>query len=151
MNPAHSQATASVRFDWALTGAIAISDAAEVAVLVDVLSFTTAVTVAVEAGTLVLPWRWAERAAAEPYARQHDAVLAVGRSHITPGQVSLSPASMRRTELPAPLVFPPTDRLSPPMSWPTGLLPAWRHPCATLMPSPTGSALATHRGPWASQ
>ena len=60
-------------------------------VVVDVLSFTTTLTVAVERGIVVYPFRWKdERATA--YAEERDAVLAVGRSQ--PG-VSLSPASVR--------------------------------------------------------
>ena len=46
--------------------------------MVDVLSFTTTLSVAVERGITVLPFRWKdERAAA--YAAERDATLAVGR------------------------------------------------------------------------
>ncbi len=61
--------------------------------VVDVLSFTTTLTVAVERGIAVYPYRWKdERATA--YAGERDAVLAVGRS-VRAG-VSLSPASVRQ-------------------------------------------------------
>jgi 2-phosphosulfolactate phosphatase len=43
------------RFDWAVDGLRALAPAAEVVVLVDVLRFTTAVTVAVEHGVVVQP------------------------------------------------------------------------------------------------
>jgi len=63
---------------------------------VDVLSFTTTLTVAVERGIAVLPFRWKdERAAA--YAVEHDATLAVGRLEARTsdtGAVSLSPADL---------------------------------------------------------
>ncbi len=43
------------RFDWGLDGLCALAPAADVVVLVDVLRFTTAVTVAVERGVVVTP------------------------------------------------------------------------------------------------
>ena len=46
--------------------------------MVDVLSFTTTLTVAVERGMTVLPFAWKDARAAE-YAAERDAVLAVGR------------------------------------------------------------------------
>jgi 2-phosphosulfolactate phosphatase len=102
-DPAHRQAAYDVRFDWGPTGAAAI--AAPVTVVVDVLSFTTTLTVAVDRGMTVYPFRWRdERAAA--YAEERDAVLATGRSRRE--GVSLSPASVRaavgveRLVLPSP-------------------------------------------------
>jgi len=71
-----------------------------------VLSFTTAVTVAVEAGIRVYPYRWRDNTAAEFAARNH-AVLAVGRSAVnatTPW--SLSPAALRRAPFTPRLVLP---------------------------------------------
>lgn len=71
--------------------------------IVDVLSFTTTLTVAVDAGIEVLPFRWKdERAAA--YAAERDAVLATGRSRRD--GVSLSPASVRAATGVARLVLP---------------------------------------------
>jgi len=93
------------RLDWGLAGATAIAAGADVAVVVDVLSFTTALTVAGDAGVAVLPFRWNDARAVE-HAREHDAVLAVGRSQAGPGQLSLSPASLRHGPLPARLVLP---------------------------------------------
>ena len=67
-----------MRFDWGPTGAAAIAEGADIAVVVDVLSFTTTLCVAVERGMTVLPYRWKdERAAA--YAEERAATLAVGR------------------------------------------------------------------------
>ena len=102
MNPAHRQLAHAVRFDWGPTGAAAIAEGADVAVVVDVLSFTTTLCVAVERGMTVLPYRWNdERAPA--YAEERAAALAVGRfearSLADRGgvAVSLSPAAMART------------------------------------------------------
>ena len=55
---AHAQAAYPVRFEWGPTGADAIADGAACAVVVDVLSFTTTVTVAVERGIAVHPFAW---------------------------------------------------------------------------------------------
>lgn len=89
MNPAHRQRSHRVRFDWGPTGASAIADGADVAVVVDVLSFTTTVCVGLERGITVLPYRWKdERAAA--YAEDRAAVLATDRRR------GLSPAAMAR-------------------------------------------------------
>lgn len=85
-----------VRFDWGLRGARECGPGSTVVAVVNVLSFTTAVSVATERGIEVLPYRWRDETAAE-YARRHDAVLAVGRSEAGPGAVSLSPPTLRET------------------------------------------------------
>jgi len=93
--PGHDQGSYRVRCEWGPVGASAVVAPGDVAVVVDVLSFTTTTTLAVAGGVRVLPFAWRdERAAA--HARTHDAVLAVGRSvaRETPGAVSLSPASV---------------------------------------------------------
>jgi 2-phosphosulfolactate phosphatase len=99
VDPAHRQLAHRVRFDWGPTGGSAIAEDAELAVVVDVLSFTTTLCVAVERGMTVLPYRWKdERAAA--YAEERGATLAVGRLEArqlpTGSGVSLSPAAMAR-------------------------------------------------------
>ena len=113
-DPAHTQRTHPVRLEWGPTGAAAVAAGADVAVVVDVLSFTTTLTVALDRGMSVLPFRWRdERAAA--YAAEHDAVLAVGRHEARRDgagpagpAVSLSPAAMaavtgvERVVLPSP-------------------------------------------------
>ena len=58
MNPAHQQCPYSVRFEWGITGASALALDADVSVVVDVLSFTTTLSVAVEQGIEVFPYRW---------------------------------------------------------------------------------------------
>jgi 2-phosphosulfolactate phosphatase len=66
-----------------------------VAVVVDVLSFTTAVSVAVDGGMTVWPYRWKDDSAPE-FARGHDAVLATGRrAAAAQGGMSLSPKSIQ--------------------------------------------------------
>lgn len=96
-----------VRFDWGSTGAKVAQ--ADVSIIVDVLSFSTSVTIAVERGMRVFPFRWRGESA-EEYAAQHDAVLSVGRLEATSdGPVtapSLSPTSLLSCEAMPRLVLP---------------------------------------------
>ncbi|CAM2887626.1 2-phosphosulfolactate phosphatase [Prescottella defluvii] len=105
MNSAHRQGDWAVRFDWGPSGASAIGQDAGVAVVVDVLSFTTTLSVAVDLGVEVLPYRWRDDSATA-YAAQHRAVLAVGRSDAAAGAVSLSPGTVRRARGLTRLVLP---------------------------------------------
>lgn len=113
MDRGHRQADARLRFDWGPYGAGAIAGDADVAIVVDVLSFTTSLSVALDAGTTVLPYRWRDETAAG-YAREHDAVLAVERRQARVGEISLSPYTIRAAS--------PVERL--------------------VLPSPNGSTLA---------
>ncbi len=113
MNSVLHQAPHGVRFDWGATGGRAIAAGADVAVVVDVLSFSTTLSVAADLGVVVLPYPW-EAEDAPTYAAQHRATLAVGRGVAQPGQVSISPASVRTAD--------PVERL--------------------VLPSPNGSAIS---------
>ncbi|WP_415974551.1 2-phosphosulfolactate phosphatase [Rhodococcus sp. 077-4] len=104
-DPGQSQSAFGLRFDWGLRGADAIIDGADIAVVVDVLSFTTTLTVAVDAGIDVIPSRWRDDRATH-LAEQFDAVLAVGRSEASAGRISLCPATVRAAPAPARLVLP---------------------------------------------
>ncbi|WP_154795554.1 2-phosphosulfolactate phosphatase [Occultella kanbiaonis] len=92
----HTQAGARVRFEWGRAGAALIRPG-EIAVVVDVLSFSTAVSVAADRGITVLPYPWARADAAE-YALRHDAELAVHRDEAGPGRITLAPGSLRSAE-----------------------------------------------------
>lgn len=90
--------------------------------VVDVLSFSTAVSVACDAGVETFPFRWRDNRAAE-FASAHGAQLAAGRRE---GGLSLSPASIRawlsgRSQPGAPESGPLSDRL--------------------VLPSPNGSSI----------
>lgn len=113
-----TQAGYRIRCDWGPVGADTVGVGASVVAVVDVLSFTTALTVAADRGVEVFPYRRRdERAAA--FAARHAAVLAAGRSSTGPGQpVSLSPATIRAA--------PSLERL--------------------VLPSPNGSTIARRLG-----
>lgn len=88
-----------MRLEWGPTGARELTTYAAgrgdvVAVVVDVLSFTTCVSVAVDAGRTVHPYRWNDGTAIT-FAEERGAVLARPRRQAGPGEVSLSPASFR--------------------------------------------------------
>lgn len=99
---AHRQLPFTVRFEWGLDGAMAVAPGAELAVVVDVLCFTTCVSVAVDRGAEVLPYHWKDSTAAD-FAAEQEAVLA-GRRGGT--GVSLSPASMRHAQVLDRVVLP---------------------------------------------
>jgi len=90
----YRQDTADIRFDWGTIGAAAIAPGADVMVVVDVLSFTTTLSVAVDSGVEVFPYRFRDASAAT-FAASKSAVLAVGRSERFDDEVSLSPLSVR--------------------------------------------------------
>jgi 2-phosphosulfolactate phosphatase len=101
-----SQPGAGARLDWGSTGAAELSRACAVLVVVDVLSFSTAVDVAVARSTRVHPFPWAGEDAAG-YAERIGGVVAVGRSKVTPDRPwSLSPAALRRAPAVPDLVLP---------------------------------------------
>lgn len=105
--PGHDQSSYPLRVEWGPTGAEAVP--ADYAVVVDVLSFTTTLSVAIERGIEVFPYRWRDSRAAE-HAMRHGATLAVGRFEAPsrPGarHVSLSPASLLEVEGVERLVLP---------------------------------------------
>lgn len=112
----YGQRAYGVRLDWGPVGAQAAR--ADIAVVVDVLSFSTSVCIAVERGMRVHPYPWKDLRAAS-FARDHDAVLAVGRLEAT-----------REGAVPAPSLSP------------AGLLACEPVP-RLVLPSPNGSTIAT--------
>ena len=108
------QRSASVRFEWGPAGASALSEEDGCLIIVDVLSFTTAVSVVTGRGTAVIPYPMGQPGV-EAFAAQHDADIAVGRREVTAERPwSLSPAALA--------LAPPSARL--------------------VLPSPNGSALS---------
>jgi 2-phosphosulfolactate phosphatase len=89
----------NVRFEWGEQGARALARSSDVLVIVDVLSFSTAVDVAVSRGAAVLPFASRDLVAAAEYAEQQHAILAGRRGE----GFSLSPVSL--------LDLPPGSRL----------------------------------------
>ncbi len=111
----YDQSGCDARFEWGVEGIRRLAPLSDVVVIVDVLSFSTCVDVAVAHGATVFPYRWRD-ASAEAFARENGAMLAVSRGETTAERpYSLSPASL--------------DTLSP--------------GTRLVLPSPNGSTLAT--------
>jgi 2-phosphosulfolactate phosphatase len=100
------QGTAAVRFEWGPTGAKMLSEKDGCLVVIDVLSFTTAVTVAARRGIAVLPYRLSDPGA-EAFAAAHGAELAVRRRDASKDHPwSLSPAALAGAPFTPRLVLP---------------------------------------------
>ncbi|GAA3743654.1 hypothetical protein GCM10022225_29030 [Plantactinospora mayteni] len=101
----YAQPGTGARLDWGLAGAAELSRVCAVLVVVDVLSFTTSVEVAVARGMRVHPFPWGAQAA--EYATRVGAVAAVGRRAVTPDHPwSLSPAALHTAPVVPELVLP---------------------------------------------
>jgi 2-phosphosulfolactate phosphatase len=95
-----------LRFEWGPDGLHRLGPAAGAIVIVDVLRFTTAVSVAVGRGAEVLPYPHAGDDA-ETYAAQHNALLADGRrASRGGGGWSLSPTDLAKLPAGVRLVLP---------------------------------------------
>jgi 2-phosphosulfolactate phosphatase len=95
------QSEFEIRCEWGPRGLREVAARAEVVVIVDVLTFTTAVEVATARGAAVFPFPWMRPAAAH-YAASIGAVAAARR-----GQgYSLSPVSLREIPAGCKLVLP---------------------------------------------
>ena len=101
------QAKYQVRFDWGSAGAERILPGAHVVVVVDVLSFTTAVVAAAERGVPVAPWPAGDAVGAAALAERLGGVVAGRRGEAGP---TLSPTSFTGAEavdeLDGPVVIP---------------------------------------------
>lgn len=96
-----------IHCEWGLAGIEALRDQVAVLVIVDVLSFSTAVDIALGRGAEVVPLAYGDEAAAKRRAEETGA-LVVGPRKANGGQFSLSPASLmglpsgQRIVLPSP-------------------------------------------------
>lgn len=90
------------RCDWGLEGLEALACDSSVVIVVDVLRFTSAVCCALEAGGVVLPYRWNDASAAA-YTTEHNAALAGQREDAA---LSLSPTDLLTMPSGTRLVLP---------------------------------------------
>jgi 2-phosphosulfolactate phosphatase len=101
----HDQRAYRVRLVWGRRGARAAAARGDTLVVVDTLSFSTAVVTAVAHGATVWPCRDSTEGAA--LAARHDAELAVSRPEVpAKGRFSLSPATLAAVERGTRVVLP---------------------------------------------
>lgn len=92
-----------LRFGWGPNGLRRLAPDAAWVIIIDVLSFSTSVDVAVGRGAVVLPYRWHD-GSEQDYARGNDAVVAERSPQ--PGRLSLRPSSLVEIESGLRLVLP---------------------------------------------
>lgn len=96
----------SVRLAWGLDGALALAPSCDVLVVVDVITFSTSVSVAIDRGCTVHPTPW-EPDGAGQMAAELGAQLAVRRSQVDARHpYSLSPATLSRAPQGTAIVLP---------------------------------------------
>ena len=92
-----------IRCEWGEQGVAALSPISDAIIIVDVLSFSTSVEIAVGNGAVVFPYRWRDDRAVD-FATSMKAVLADSRR--TRGGYSLSPASLLNIQSGTRIVLP---------------------------------------------
>ncbi len=97
------QAPFDIRCEWGLPGIEQIADS-DIIILVDVLSFTTSVDIAVCRGATIYPYRWKDETAIT-YALDRGAEVASSRSRFA-GRFSLAPSSLLEVPSGLRLVLP---------------------------------------------
>jgi 2-phosphosulfolactate phosphatase len=112
-----NQKAFDIRCEWGIHGVAQLAPESDAVVIIDVLSFTTCVDIAVGNGATVYPYRWRD-ASALAYAQAQAAILASARGQGDTGY-SLSPTSL-------------------------GTLPAGTR---LVLPSPNGATLTLATGP----
>ncbi|MBS1618389.1 MAG: 2-phosphosulfolactate phosphatase [Bacteroidetes bacterium] len=94
----------SIRLEWGIKGIDLLAPVSDVIIIVDVLSFSTCVDVAVSRDAIIYPYEFYNDAAIA-FAAENKAILASKRSEQT-GVFSLSPASLQHLPLGSSLVLP---------------------------------------------
>ena len=122
--------------EWGVEGLLVLKPAADAIVIVDVLSFSTAVDIALSNGAAVLPYRWKDDSAKQ-FAAEKGAVLADGRR--AGGTYTLSPASLRSIPAGTVIVLPSPNGSTLALS--TGGVPAFTA-CLRNAPAVARQAMA---------
>jgi 2-phosphosulfolactate phosphatase len=113
------QQSYDIRCDWGLAGLTHLSPNSDAIVIIDVLSFSTCVDIAVANGATVYPYRWRDTSA-DVYAASRGAIAASRRQGTG---YSLSPASLRHIPPGTRLVLPSPNGST--LSLSTGAVPTF--------------------------
>lgn len=98
----YNQSEFNLRCEWGLEGVKQLAAISDVVVIVDVLSFSTCVEIAVSNGAIVYPYQWKDESA-RVYAKSLQAELAQKRES---NGYSLSPTSLKNIPANTKLVLP---------------------------------------------
>lgn len=98
-----NQSEFDLRCEWGQQGVIQLAPISDVVVIVDVLSFSTAVEIATNNGAIIFPYQWKDNSALD-YAKSIKAELATKRTSNT--GYSLSPQSLTNISPQTKLVLP---------------------------------------------
>lgn len=115
----YDQAEFDVRCEWGEKGVASLAPISDAVIIVDVMSFSTAVAVAVGRGARVYPYRWRDGSGAA-FARSVNAELAGPRGK---AKYSLSPVSLMSLPAGARLVLPSPNGAT--LSLSTGATPTF--------------------------
>ncbi len=99
----YEQAEFEIRCEWGLAAITNLAPSSDVVIIVDVLSFSTCVDIAVSRGAIVYPYRWRDNSS-EELAERVGAVIATSRR--SPTGYSLSPRSLLAIPAGTRLVLP---------------------------------------------
>jgi 2-phosphosulfolactate phosphatase len=102
--PYFDQEQFDVRCEWAMHAVQHLAPS-DIVIVVDILSFTTCVDVALGRGAIVFPYSWKDDTAAAAYAREHSAELAGHRGQADT-KYSLAPSSLVNASPGLRLVLP---------------------------------------------
>ena len=106
----YEQADFDIRCEWGREGIEKLSGISEVAIVVDVMSFSTCVDIAVNCGAVVFPYPWKD-SSAKKYAKFKNAKLADFNRQVAT-KFSLSPASLVNLAANTRLVLPSPNGLT---------------------------------------
>ncbi|MEL6459053.1 MAG: 2-phosphosulfolactate phosphatase [Cyanobacteria bacterium J06621_15] len=98
-----NQSEFDLRCEWGHQGVTQLAPISDVVVIVDVLSFSTAVEIATSNGAIIFPYQWKD-SSANDYAKSIQAELATKRTNTT--GYSLSPQSLTKIPTGTKLVLP---------------------------------------------
>jgi 2-phosphosulfolactate phosphatase len=101
-NDAYAQSNYSIRCEWGLRGVEKLAPECDVIIIIDTLSFSTCIDVAVSRGAIIFPYRFKDHTVAE-FALSQNAIAA---DHREAGGYSLSPASYINVEQGTRVVLP---------------------------------------------
>lgn len=101
----YSQQGFEVRLEWGYQAVEYLTEDVDCVIIVDVMSFSTCVSVAIDNGALVYPYPWKDNSAIQ-YADQIGALTASFDRNSTGERYSLSPCSLRTIPTGTKLVLP---------------------------------------------